>query len=107
MKMGRFVVVLVVLLELSMLQALAIQSKADTQNSAEFVDLFNGENLDGWYAIKTYDPRKVSGLSQADWKKRIDGAMADTQKFWRVENGEIVNDGDGAFFDFQGFVPRF
>lgn len=62
-----------------------------------FTKIFNGENLDGWYAIKTYDPRSLDGKSDAEKAARIEAARAKTSEFWRVENGEIVNDGKGPY----------
>ena len=73
------------------------QDTGETQTASDFVSLFNGENLDGWYAIKTYDPRSVASLTEEAWKKRIEGTKAETEKYWRVENGEIVNDGEGPY----------
>ena len=66
-------------------------------NSDAFQPIFNGENLDGWYAIKTYDPRSLSKMDSAAKAKRIADAKANTSEFWRVENGEIINDGKGPF----------
>lgn len=51
-----------------------------------FVALFNGENLEGWKGGSTVDPTKVSPEQQAAWDAAV-------PQHWRVENGEIVNDG--------------
>ena len=59
--------------------------------------LFNGRNLDGWYAIETYNPREFAALGSAERNEKINAARAKTGKFWRVEDGEIVNDGQGPF----------
>ncbi len=64
---------------------------------AGFDSIFNGRNLDGWYAIATYDPRSLEGMSDVERASRIDAARAKTKEFWRVENGEIVNDGNGPY----------
>ncbi len=66
-------------------------------SSDAFQPIFNEKNLDGWYAIKTYDPRSLSKMDSAAKAKRIADAKATTDKFWRVENGEIINDGNGPF----------
>jgi hypothetical protein len=81
---------------LAVLLALPTQSIGQ-ETPAGFSSLFNGENLDGWYAIKTYDPRSLDGMSDAKKAARIEAARAKTNKFWRVENGEIVNDGKGPY----------
>ncbi len=62
-----------------------------------FQAIFNGKNLDGWYAIETYNPREMAALGSAERQEKIDAARATTGKFWRVEDGEIVNDGQGPF----------
>ncbi len=63
----------------------------------DYRPLFNGKNLDGWYAIKTYNPREFAKLSVEEQAAKIDAAKKATGEFWRVENGEIVNDGKGPF----------
>jgi hypothetical protein len=62
-----------------------------------FEAIFNGKNLAGWYAIETYNPRDLASLSPDERESRIQTARATTSKFWRVEDGEIVNDGQGPF----------
>ena len=84
------------------LTALAIlicgSGRSFSQDDGEaFKPIFNEKNLDGWYAIKTYDPRSLLKMDDAAKAKRIADAKATTDKFWRVENGEIVNDGKGPF----------
>jgi hypothetical protein len=51
-----------------------------------FTPLFDGESLAGWGGGTTHDPAKISPEDQAKW----DAAVPD---HWRVENGELVNDG--------------
>src|SRR5687767_4734388 len=51
-----------------------------------FTALFNGKDLDGWKGGSTADPRKITPEQQAKWD-------ADIPEHWRVENGELVNDG--------------
>jgi hypothetical protein len=62
-----------------------------------FVPLFNGQDLTGWHGLKTMDPRKFEALG-ADEKARLlaDGAD-DMKKHWRVSDGVIINDGQGAY----------
>lgn len=62
-----------------------------------FVTLFNGKDFAGWHAEKTMDPRKLEALSSDDKAKVLAEGAADLSKHWRVENGEIVNDGQGAY----------
>ncbi len=62
-----------------------------------FLALFNGDNLDGWWGAGTEDPRKYLAMSEPDFAKKRQASLEDIQKHWRVENGELVNDGDGLY----------
>ncbi len=80
-----------------------------------FEPLFNGKDLSGWYGWGTRDPREFLAMTpeqQADYKKQsLEGgplvnkpnkktgqASAEhVNAHWRVENGELVNDGKGLY----------
>lgn len=66
-----------------------------------FTPLFNGKDLDGWHgwAIhgKGASPADVAKLAPEDRAKKVDEWTADAKKHWWVENGELVNDGSGAY----------
>ncbi len=70
-----------------------------------FVALFNGRDLTGWRGGDTYDPRKLRALPEAErtallrkWTASMTGVNPQTGKpHWHVENGELVNDGLGAY----------
>lgn len=74
---------------------------------AGFIALFNGRDLTGWYGWGTKDPSALGALSAEDrelYKKRsIEGGLPGAeskehlQAHWRVENGELVNDGHGLY----------
>jgi hypothetical protein len=72
-------------------------SHAQQQAPDGFEVLFNGTDLTGWYAIETADPRKFAALPTLEREQKIAAARASTGKYWRVENGEIVNDGKGPY----------
>ncbi len=64
---------------------------------AGFEPIFNGEDLTGWHGIPHFDPRKLKEMSaeaaaakKAEWNE-------DAKQHWSVENGELVNDGHGAY----------
>jgi hypothetical protein len=48
--------------------------------------LFDGETLAGWRGGTTYDPRTITPEQQAEWDAAVPA-------HWRVENGELVSDG--------------
>lgn len=78
-------VALVVLL-LSLLPTGLACGNPEVQPPAGFTALFDGASLDGWHGGTTHDPRTIAADDQAKW----DAAVA---AHWRVENGELVNDG--------------
>ena len=72
--------------------------------------LFNGRDLSGWYGWGTQDPTdfwKMTPEQQADYtQKSIEGGLVDSKgddkgdhlkAHWRVEDGELVNDGKGLY----------
>ena len=75
-----------------------------------FTALFNGTNLSGWYGWGTQDPADLWKMTpeerDAYKKKSIDGGLTDAKgndkgdhvnAHWKVENGELVNDGKGLY----------
>jgi hypothetical protein len=62
-----------------------------------FVALFNGKDLAGWQGLGHFDPRKLRAMSPADrialWEKN----HIDLLEHWRVEDGDLVNDGNGVY----------
>ena len=62
-----------------------------------FTAIFNGQDLSGWHGMPHFDPYKLAALPEADRKKLIAGWTADAKKHWRIDNGELVNDGRGAY----------
>ncbi len=81
--------------------ATPLVGQENNQPPQGFDALFNGQDLSGWHAIKTEDPRKFQALSEEAKKSRFEKAAEPTAKFWRVEDGEIVNDGKGPFLTYQ------
>ena len=64
---------------------------------AGFTALFNGKDIDAWRGGTTSDPRKLAAMSEADRKAQIDKWTATMRAHWRVENGDLVNDGEGDY----------
>lgn len=62
-----------------------------------FTALFNGKDLAGWHGMPGFDPYKLAAMTPAERKTQIDAWTADAKKHWSVENGELVNDGNGAY----------
>lgn len=62
-----------------------------------FVSLFNGRDLSGWHGQTSMDPRKFAALDDAERAALLARDATNAREHWRVENGEIVNDGQGVY----------
>jgi len=62
-----------------------------------FSALFNGKDLTGWWGLSTEDPRNWMALRPAELQKKREESLKDVAEHWRVENGELVNDGRGLY----------
>ncbi|MEY3276709.1 MAG: hypothetical protein RL153_1977, partial [Verrucomicrobiota bacterium] len=75
------------------------------QPPAGFTALFNGTDLTGWVGGDTHDYRKLMSMPQAErdallgkWTASMTEVNPKTGKpHWYAENGELVNDGFGAY----------
>src|SRR2546421_12960518 len=85
------------LLVLTILLTAARIHGADAQPPKGFAALFNGKDLAGWHGMPHFDPYKLAAMPEEDRKAQIEKWTQDAKKHWSVENGELVNDGDGAY----------
>jgi hypothetical protein len=61
---------------------------------AGFRAIFNGRDLSGWFGLNPHTVAKLQGdKREASLKQQ----RAEFAKHWRVENGELVNDGTGPY----------
>jgi hypothetical protein len=75
--------------------AVAAQRAADGPAAAR--PLWNGTDLAGWHGqrhLSPYDHAAMTAEQRAKQRAEDDASM---RAHWRVENGELVNDGEGAF----------
>jgi hypothetical protein len=72
-------------------------SAADPQPPAGFTALFNGRDLAGWHGMPHFDPYKLAAMSEAERKAQVGNWTEDAKKHWTVADGELVNDGHGAY----------
>ena len=65
------------------------------------------KDLDGWWGAKTEDPRDYMALPPEELAEKKAASLEDIRQHWRVENGELVNDGHGLYLttraDFADF----
>lgn len=62
-----------------------------------FTALFNGRDLEGWWGAETEDPRGYLALPAEALDRKREASLANIRRHWRVENGELVNDGGGLY----------
>ncbi len=62
-----------------------------------FTALFNGRDLTGWHGMPHFDPYKLDALRSEERAEQVRNWTEDAHKHWKVENGVLVNDGQGAF----------
>src|SRR5205823_11420033 len=78
-----------------------VQTCALPISPAGFTALFNGQDLSGWHGWAIHErgmsPRALAALGADERAKKIAAWTDDAKKHWSVENGELVNDGHGAF----------
>jgi Domain of Unknown Function (DUF1080) len=67
------------------------------QPPSGFTALFNGKDLSGWHGMPHNDPRKVWAMSDEERKKQFADWTEDAKKHWKVADGELINDGQGAY----------
>ncbi|HXG10768.1 MAG TPA: DUF1080 domain-containing protein [Gemmataceae bacterium] len=85
------------LIALAVLAAIASAGAAEPQPPPGFIALFNSKDLSGWHGRPHFSPYKLAAMSAAERKAQIEKWTADAKQHWKVENGELVNDGKGAY----------
>lgn len=79
------------------ISACSVLAQENNQPPPGSVALFNGENFDGWYGQRNINPYELSQLSRVERAKMIVEDHENMLQHWRVEDGEIVNDGSGVY----------
>ncbi|MFO1043213.1 MAG: DUF1080 domain-containing protein [Planctomycetaceae bacterium] len=70
---------------------------AKAEPPANFAAIFNEKDLSGWQGGSTFDPEKLASMPEADRMAQIAKWTATMKDHWRVENGELINDGKGDY----------
>ncbi|MFO1460318.1 MAG: DUF1080 domain-containing protein [Verrucomicrobiota bacterium] len=89
----------------ALLPATSLPTLAQSAPPPGFSPLFNGKDLSGFRGGDTYDHRKLLALPEAEraaqiakWTASMNEVNPKTGKpHWYFENGELVNDGFGAY----------
>ena len=82
---------------LAFLCSLSDTTFAQNEPPPKFVALFNGKDLSGWRGGSTFDPAKLAAMPEADRTAQIAKWIATMREHWRVEGGELINDGKGDY----------
>ena len=64
---------------------------------AGFTPLLNGQDLSGWHGMPHFDPYTLAAMPEAERKALVDRWTEDAKQHWKVDGGELVNDGNGAY----------
>jgi hypothetical protein len=72
-----------------------------------FAALFDGKSLDGWWGAKTEDPREYMALPSEQLAEKKAASFEDIKQHWRVEDGELINDGHGLYLTTDKFYGDF
>lgn len=70
---------------------------AQGQPPAGFTPLFNGKDLSGWRGGDTFDHRKLLAMPDDQRADQIAKWTETMKAHWRAEDGELINDGHGAY----------
>ncbi len=87
----------VLVLTVTILAHVCVAQAPQLTPPAGFDPLFNGQDLSGWWGAGTEDPRQWMTLDPDALGEKRRASLEDINAHWRVENGELVNDGEGLF----------
>jgi hypothetical protein len=62
-----------------------------------FEPLFNGNDLSGWWGLGTENPAEWRAMPAGALEAKRQASLQEIQKHWRVEDGVLVNDGQGLY----------
>ncbi|MFG0319695.1 MAG: DUF1080 domain-containing protein [Planctomycetota bacterium JB042] len=82
---------------LSLSLLLLFSPAADPVPPAGFTPLFDGATLDGFWGCGTEDPRGWKALAPEALAEKKRASLDDVRAHWRVEDGVLVNDGEGLY----------
>ena len=73
------------------------QAAAPHKAPEGFTVLFNGEDFSGWHGMGHFDIRELAKMTDEQRAEKRASDMKDLKEHWKVENGELVNDGKGVY----------
>ena len=70
---------------------------ADPGPPKGFTSLVNGRDLSGWHGMPHFNLYQLQQMSDDQRRTQVAAWTEDARKHWTVDNGELVNDGKGAY----------
>lgn len=70
---------------------------ADNTPPAGFTALFNGKDFSGWHGMGHFNPYDLAAMTDEERAAKRAKDMEDLKMHWKVEAGELVNDGHGVY----------
>lgn len=77
--------------------SLSAQEQTDNQAPAGYTALFNGNDLTGWYGMPHQDPYQWEAMTVEQQNEKRAAWDQEIAEHWKVSQGAIVNDGNGAY----------
>ena len=62
-----------------------------------FEPIFDGQTLEGWHAVPHKNPSELASMDPAAREAQLQKWWTEASDHWTVEDGSIVNDGEGPF----------
>jgi hypothetical protein len=79
----------------------AVAFAADPELPKGFKPIFNGKDLSGWHGWAIHDkggsPAEMAKAKPEDNAKLLEKWNEDAKKHWTAKDGELINDGNGAY----------
>ena len=62
-----------------------------------FEVLFNGRDFTGWHGMPHFNPQQLAEMTEAERAAKLDEWQQSVEEHWRIEEGAVINDGQGAY----------
>jgi hypothetical protein len=72
-------------------------TRGDTPSSSGFVPIFDGQSLNGWSARPHFSPIVLAAMEPDVRQEKETQWMAEAEQHWSIQDGELVNDGEGPY----------
>jgi len=83
---------------LPLIAALLLSAAAhDARSAQDRAEAPPSGSLAGWHGQPNIDPRKLAAMPEAERARQVEARTEDARKHWSVQDGDLVNDGHGAY----------